>query len=260
MNHSSLFPMPGPARCPLLIPAAAVMFSLVSSRYALSIRFTFLATNAVGILLGAIYNAQTPDLYPGNAHHSIGWIVTWVVMAQASFGLLGRISRHFGGAQARGYSSVDHHNFAPVPREASCEQTFPSAHGHRLSNDSIHGMEPRTESVRSSSVSTAYDEDASPSPYKELDDEECRDFEAMPTSVQSSERPAWTGKAAVVVPWTLWKYVKLGCKVIDRIIMPFGFVAFATGIITYARFFVRLHHSPFITRRTCQDPPAAHHR
>lgn len=211
------------------------MFSLVSSRYTLIFQFTFLATNAVGILVGTVYNAQTPDLYPGNAHHSIGWIATWVVSAQVLIGLVGRVARRFGAQSRR--DSAEHHHFLRVPTETNGDNT----HGFRLSDDSGQGTEPRTESIRSNSVSTAYDEDAMPSPYKEFDDE---DFEAMPTTTEPIAATGWAGKAAVVVSWRVWKYIEVGYKVVDRIIMPFGFIALATGVITYARFFVRPHRDP----------------
>lgn len=230
------------------------MLSLVESRYTLGLQFSFLATNAVGVLLGTVYNAQTPDLYPGNAHHSIGWIITWVVSAQVLVGLVGRVARRFGGGagaadHTRGYSPAGYRGFVPVSTVGG-EQTPTLAHGCRLSDDSGHGTDSsRTESVRSNSVSTAYDEDALPSPYKEFDDEDEHEgrgsFEAMPTSGESSRLASgWARRVVAVVSCKVWRYIDLGYKVIDRIILPFGFIALATGIITYARFFVSSHQSP----------------
>ena len=215
------------------------MFSIVSSRYTLALQFVFMATNAVGILLGTVYNAQTPDLYPGNAHHSIGWIVTWVVSAQVLIGLVGKVAGRF--EMHRRGASEEHHHFLRVPSQISDPRSGAHEHGHRLSDDSGQSAETRTESLRSNSVSTAYDEDgpSMPSPYKEFDDE-CPDLEAMPTSLQSPRLSSFASKLHTAVSLRAWKYIDLVYKIVDRIILPFGFIAFATGIITYARFFVRL--------------------
>lgn len=237
------------------------MFSLVSSRYTLGLQFAFLAFNAVGVLLGTVYNAQTPDLYPGNAHHSIGWIATWVVSAHVLIGLIGRVARRFGGGggQRRSPSAESHHHhhhFVRVPTEGGEHGSLPTHHGFRLSDDSGQGTEPLTESLRSNSVSTAYDEDGQPSPYKEFDDEESRDFEAMTTSAEPPSATGWAAKAVTVVSWRVWKYVELGYKVMDRIILPFGFLALATGVITFARFFVRLSLQSPLKMNECDSPNA----
>jgi hypothetical protein len=227
------------------------MFSLVSSRYTMALQFVFLATNAVGLLFGTVYNAQTPDLYPGNAHHSIGWIVTWVVSVQILIGLVGKVAARFG-LHRRG-APEEHHHFMSVRCQIS--DTLPDTHelDYRLSDDSAEAAGSRTESFRSNSVSTAYDEDgpSMPSPYKEFDDE-CPDLEAMPTSPQSPAMTRCTSKLQVAVSSRrLWKYVNLMYKLVDRIVLPFGSVAFATGIITYARFFVRLRLVPLDDYKRC---------
>ena len=67
------------------------MLSLARSRYRLTAQLVFLAVNGGGVLLGTIYNASTPDLYPNNAHHKLGWIVTWTVCAQVVVGLLSSV-------------------------------------------------------------------------------------------------------------------------------------------------------------------------
>jgi hypothetical protein len=235
----------------VVILPVAVMFSLVSSRYTMALQFVFLATNAVGLLFGTVYNAQTPDLYPGNAHHSIGWIITWVVSVQILIGLVGKVAGRFG-LHRRG-APEEHHHFMPVRCQIS--DTLPDTHelDYRLSDDSAEAAGSRTESFRSNSVSTAYDEDgpSMPSPYKEFDDE-CPDLEAMPTSPQSPAMTRCTSKLQVAVSSRrLWKYVNLMYKLVDRIVLPFGSVAFATGIITYARFFVRLRLVPLDDYKRC---------
>ncbi len=91
------------------------MLSLARSRYTLLSQFIFIATNGAGVLLGVIYNTNTPDLYPNNSHHKLGWIVTWVVGAQVLIGLLGRIAGALSGKRTQvDAASGEYQAFIPV--------------------------------------------------------------------------------------------------------------------------------------------------
>ncbi|KAK4240750.1 hypothetical protein C8A03DRAFT_31138 [Achaetomium macrosporum] len=216
---------------------AAVMLSLARSRYALLVQFGFLVVNAGGVLLGVIYNASTPDLYPNNAHHKLGWIVTFVVSAQVVVGVLARVAgmlkreKLTGGAEER-------QGFIPVSTEAIAEHEsrFPAPYG-RLSNDSGQGTEPRTESLRSHSLS-----DTPPSPrHKEFhnsDDDSDEDLEAhLPMFTKSTKAHSIVAKVAGKISDRIWKVLIFAYNFIDRTILVLGFIALCTGIITYGRFF-----------------------
>lgn len=56
----------------------AVMFSIARSRFTIPAQFAFLAVNGLGLFTSIFYNAKTPDFYPGNAHHKLGWAVSWI--------------------------------------------------------------------------------------------------------------------------------------------------------------------------------------
>ncbi|KAH6606279.1 hypothetical protein Trco_005432 [Trichoderma cornu-damae] len=214
----------------------AVFLSLAKSRYVLPSQFLFLATNALGLILGTVYNTQTPDLYPNNAHHRIGWIITWVISAQVVVSLL----RHIGGAfkGADSHLAEERRSFIPLAMDAP-EAGNSSYYGHyRLSNDSGQGSEPTTESLHSDSASTLRDHDRRPMSNfdKELDEDEDLDGPTMPMPT-----PAPQSRTALVAMKVLsskvWKYIDFGYKAVDRIILPFGFVAYITGIATFGRFF-----------------------
>ncbi|KAM0550652.1 hypothetical protein ACHAPJ_008911 [Fusarium lateritium] len=217
----------------------AVMFSLANSRFTLPTQFVFLAVNALGLLLGVIYNAQTPDLYPNNAHHKIGWIVTWVVCAQVLVSAVGCIA---GAIKGHGKeSSNERHAFLPVPTR---EVGFPSRNGYyhsdnpyRLSDDSGQGTEPNTPSLESDSVSTLNGMDESPLEHarKEYEDDD-GDLEEL--SLDSpAPKGAFARQASKIAASRVWKYLNIGRQVIDRIILPFGFIALLTGAVTFGRFF-----------------------
>ena len=217
------------------------MLSLVRSRYTLASQFIFTAANALGILLGTIYNAQTPDLYPGNAHHSIGWIVTWVTAAHVLVSLMGRVAGVVK-ASYRG-STQEQYRFIPVSTEMGGDHGHHRfAPGYRLSDDSGQGSEPASESFRGNSVSTHVgdeEEDISLVLSRQSKEygEDGLDLESMPFP-NLRRRSALAQKFAKAISGRLWKYVTVGYKIVDRIILPLGFVAVTTGVVTYGRFFV----------------------
>lgn len=222
----------------------AVFLSLAKSRYVLPSQFVFLGTNALGLILGTIYNASTPDLFPNNAHHRIGWIITWVVSAQVVISLLRRI----GGALQGVHSELaeERRSFIPLPTDAP-EAATGTCYGDRLSNDSGQGSEPTTESLRSNSISTLGDHEHQPMSTfnKELDEEDDEDDEDGPMMPMPEARPQSKTTLVVikVVSSRVWKYLDFGYKVVDRIILPFGFIAYTSGIATYGRLFVRIDPS-----------------
>lgn len=134
------------------------MLSIARSRYTLAAQFLFLLTNAIGVLVGIFYNANTPDLYPNNAHHKLGWLVTWVVGAQVLVGLVGRVAGTMNRSSRTGHRKEEEQSFIPVSTEAMAEHhrmnqgLFSSP--YRGSNDSGQGTERNTESLRSASLST----------------------------------------------------------------------------------------------------------
>ncbi|KAL7619961.1 hypothetical protein AAE478_010508 [Parahypoxylon ruwenzoriense] len=226
----------------IMLPTA-VMFSIARSRYTLAIQFLFLVTNALGLLLGITYNAATPDLYPNNAHHKLGWLVTWVVSAQVVISLISRIAGVMGNA-VQGYGKEEEQAFIPVSTEAMVEHQrmnnglFSSP--YRQSNDSGQGTEPNTESLRSNSLSTA----VGPESPIELSDRRAHyedDYEDLQfkSAEMLSSKPAgsFIAKFAGKISTRAWKILLFAYNFIDRTILILGYITLCTGIITFGRFF-----------------------
>lgn len=226
------------------------MFSIARSRYTLPTQFVFIATNALGVLFSTIYNANTPDLYPNNAHHKLGWFVTWVLSAQVLVSLLGRLAGAF--QKIGGSTSVDaaeRHSFIPVSQTAMDEHHRLHGPGYdsvyRHSNDSAQGTEPNTESLRSHSFSSTPDTLTSPTAeyhaHKEFagddddDDDVEADLSAMPRSGPVRNFAVRVGSK---ISSRAWRVLIFGYNFVDRTSMILGFITLATGIITLARFFV----------------------
>ncbi|KAH8653317.1 hypothetical protein BX600DRAFT_74605 [Xylariales sp. PMI_506] len=224
----------------VLLPIG-VMFSLARSRYTLPVQFLFLIANALGLALGISYNTNTPDLYPNNAHHKIGWIATWVVCAQVVIGLVGKIAGFMSRDHAmRQSGKEEEHAFIPVSTENMAEHQrrndaiyLPK---YRHSNDSGQGTEPNTESLHSNSTSGH----RSPEELEDRDvnyEDDDLELKTVELNGSKSSTNSIVARIAGKLSGRTWKVLLYGYNVVDRIILILGFIALATGIITWARFF-----------------------
>ena len=210
------------------------MLSLARAKLpALSAQFVFISANAVGLLCGTVYNSNTPDLYPNNAHHKLGWVMTWIVTVQAVVGL---IRAYVPDARKR-----------RVPKEELEVKPGRPAHYQRVSDassafsrDSGYGNEiasPR--------------ESLPPSPPAETESHsvERGRAEPLPDVVEEEEKSRLLGHTNNKVDRYLAaklrgagssravRLLHLTYSIIDRTILLLGFVALATGAVTYGGFF-----------------------
>ncbi|RGP71831.1 hypothetical protein FLONG3_6945 [Fusarium longipes] len=217
----------------------AVMLSLAGSRYTLPTQLIFLVSNTLGVLLGIIYNTQTPDLYPNNAHHKIGWIVTWVVCAQVLVTAVGHIAGTLRSSGNKS-SNLGSYSFLPAMRsevELASDRGYHDESLYRASDECRRYNNPSSPSLRSDSVSTLNGiESPSQHPSKEYEDDQ--DLEGLSLS-PAAPRGTLARRVSQVAASRVWKILDVWRKIVDRIILPFGFIALATGIATFGRFFER---------------------
>ncbi|TVY24807.1 putative membrane protein [Lachnellula hyalina] len=218
----------------MFILPVGVMFSISCSRYRLPVQILFLVTNAIGVLLVSIYNASTPDLYPGNAHHTIGWILTWVISAQLLMGVISAYKRNGG------MKNEERAAFIPISTQIMAEhqrlQNLGLEEACRFSNDSGQGTEPNTESLRSQSISSQGSDHQLPDTLQHHEQEE------------KLERSGWVRDSKLYqflsrkVPRLLTSRVlrvfQFAYNIIDRVIFLLSFLGMATGFITYGGFFI----------------------
>ena len=207
------------------------MLSLARAKLpTLGAQFIFIAANAIGLLCGTVYNSRTPDLYPKNAHHKLGWIVTWILIAQAVIGLL------------RVYAPDKGRN-APRPEEDKSSKPALPGHYQRASGSSSHfsgdsgyGVE-LTESPLSSPSSERETHQleggrTEPTPA-DADDEEEKDgllgkHNKVDRYFARKLRGVGTGR--------VMRLLGLACDVVDRTSLVLGFIVLATGGLTYGGF------------------------
>ncbi|KAK4216349.1 integral membrane protein [Rhypophila decipiens] len=223
----------------------AVMLSLARSRHRITAQLVFLAVNGGGVLLGTIYNASTPDLYPNNAHHTLGWVVTWIVCSQVAIGLLSSIAGVFkrGSSELRNAQTGERQSFIPVSTEAIAEHESSYPKPHRFSDDSGQGTEVNTESLGSGQ---SHADPGSPlfppthgfeSGYHEGYADDNIHSELPRVSKLSGAVRSVVERIANKVSSRAWKVLMLAYNFVDRTILVLGSVTLATGIITFGRFF-----------------------
>jgi len=212
----------------------------------LPVQSLFLVCHALGLVVGTVYNSKTPDLYENNAHHKLGWVVTWIASAQVLMGLVdlyaGRGIRNLG---TRG----EHAAFIPVSVEAMTQHhrlhAMPQVHGYRNSNDSGQGTERASSSLRSQSLSSMEEAEGPQS----IDSRR-----AMYGVEQGNSKDEIVGKQGFfhnnmidrisirritgLLPERLPVLINLTNNCLDRVILLLGFLVITTGAVTYGGVFV----------------------
>lgn len=70
------------------------MLGVAQSPFHIPVQIAFLAMTAVGVIFAILYNSATPDFYENNAHHKIGWVIVWALVAQVVSGLIRGVARY----------------------------------------------------------------------------------------------------------------------------------------------------------------------
>lgn len=205
------------------------MLSVARSRYALPTQFLFLIVNAFGMLTGIIYNGQTPDLYENNAHHKIGWIASCVAGAQVVMSLIFT----YAGRGDADVAPSERAAFLPVSTDetASHQRMYPSGalHEYRWSGDSGQGTEPNESGPSSPTcVPPEYDDFEKPENYVPTKPVGPRSWlrNTVADRFLASRVPGMVSSRVLGI-------LNVVYVIIDRIILPFGFIAIATGGVTY---------------------------
>jgi hypothetical protein len=219
----------------------AVVFSVAQSRFVLPAQAIFLATNLLGLSLGAVYHTNTPDLYENNAHHTMGWIFTWFVLAWILLGVINTYAARFSHNERFSGGSMISANSACYQR-LQCEQFIPE---QRWSQDSTHRSELNFDTFHSSDLQSTTSENK---PYDDVhaiynsnDTEE----ETCPSKLRgflnlihverflvknihrlSLERVLATSKVIYIV--------------LERVLVILAFIVLTTGIVTFGGIFVSL--------------------
>lgn len=227
---------------------AAVMLSLAHYRHKAHAQFAFLVTNAFGLLLSAIYNSRTPDLWPGNAHHTLGWVVTWLFGVHFSIGWFRPALRKTGSSGWRPAQSTERQGFLSMPLDALDDQACDGCHfakQYRLSSDSGHGTGSRTESPASHSETSLSLPSTQFRMHDEVADNKHSDDDLRVYPQVSGDYVPWQARAkglSTSLFSRMRKPLLLYYDCIDRSILVLGFIAICTGMAAFGRLFVSFRH------------------
>ena len=230
-----------------MLTTLGVMFSVARSRFALPTQFLFLIINGLGVLLGTVYNINTPDLYENNAHHKFGWLATWIVTAQVVMSLLFTYS---GRGKSTQVSSSEQAAFLPMSVENMAQYSMNPYTDCRWSGDSGQGTE-RSSTLNSRDLSPnspnrrdAFDDFEKPEPQPE--DTGNDDDVASPRT--TSTRSRWfkirvidkylSARVPNLLSAKILRAVDVIYQIIDRTILILGWIALVSGGVTYAGIFV----------------------
>ncbi|OBT68945.1 hypothetical protein VE03_01240 [Pseudogymnoascus sp. 23342-1-I1] len=220
----------------------AVMLSISRSRLNLLAQSGFFVINSGGVILAMLYNSRTPDLYTHNAHHTIGWLLTWVSVAQVFLALITASSR----LRRERKNSEEHLPFMQTLQQSvgghQWANNAENGPGYRFSDDSGHGTEQNDESPRGNSSSSLEDDrDVMDGINRKYYESEVDDL--SPSSKRSRRalvkrlRAVISGKVPLYISSRVTGLLRILEAIITRTILIQGFVAITTGAVTYAGIF-----------------------
>jgi Domain of unknown function (DUF2427)/Protein YTP1-like, C-terminal len=70
------------------------MLGVAQSPFHIPVQLAFLVLTSIGVIFAIMYNSATPDFYENNAHHKIGWVIVWMIVAQVTAGLITAVARY----------------------------------------------------------------------------------------------------------------------------------------------------------------------
>lgn len=192
-----------------------------------------------------LYNSRTPDLYPHNAHHTIGWLLTWATVAQICLALTTASARLRRGRK----NSEEHLPFMQTLQQSvgghQWANNAENGPGYRFSDDSGHGTEQNDESLGGSS-SSSLDDDRDVMNGVNRKYYEGEADELAPSSKKSGHalvkrlRSVLSGKVPLYISSRMTGLLRIIEAIITRTILIQGFVAITTGAVTYAGIFVSI--------------------
>ncbi|KAJ5321754.1 hypothetical protein MYU51_017213 [Penicillium brevicompactum] len=204
----------------------AVILSVSRSRLAIPSQFFFTVVNAFGLLFGIIYNDQTPDLYVNNAHHKIGWVASSVIFVQTLLALLFAYAGR-GESPKPSYEHVEHAEhaaFLPVATDEHDDRY--RNHEYRWSRDSGQGTDSN------SSIHSPVSPSESHADYDGFEKADLLKF--APRGLANNRIARFLSKRLPgLVSGSVLKGLTIVYNIVDRVILPLGFAALATGGVTY---------------------------
>lgn len=107
-------------------PKKGVMFGIARSSLHVPTQILAFIVAMFGYFFGKLYGHSVPHFYKGNVHHTMGWIILLLLMAQLAVGVVRKIANAVGRAQDAQYDRLESVHL--VNRSASSSSSTSSQH------------------------------------------------------------------------------------------------------------------------------------
>lgn len=228
------------------------MLSIARSRLSLPIQCLFVLLNGAGLVCGITYNASTPDLYPNNAHHKMGWVATWMVVAEVLMGALFAVAgRHPLDSKSENVPRSSRH-----ARQLSEQAAFIPVRTNSVDEDDFvyhHSAGPSSPAA-SAGADTLQEDDAGDEQnekFLEHDSDENENVQVgyVQRCLRSLPRVDRFLSNSVTSRKKLMKALGIAHVVIERTILLLGFAVISTGGVTYGGIMVRAQFASLLLER-----------
>ena len=213
------------------------MLSIARSPRALLVQLLFLGFHALATLLGTIYQNRTPELYPKNSHSPVGWVATWIVVAQCCMEMIILASR-----DGKEYVAITERSIsAPLSIQALEQYREDDRNGFRDSSDQEQVSPSAPSRSRSVSSTGTYTQEEQQRLYRHdtLEDDELPE---ETTEKQEFLHKRGIGRLANGLVAHLSRrtmsILLVVHNVVNRMLLLLGFVALGTGLVVYGGVFV----------------------
>ncbi|OQN95861.1 hypothetical protein B0A48_18146 [Cryoendolithus antarcticus] len=211
----------------------AIMFSVARSRYSLVTQMVFHAFNGAGMVTGFVYSRATPDLYTGEAHSLLGYVVTsltviWT-LASAIATLKYSNSTHIGFASNH---AASRHDIAPYAQLQQYEDSPVDYHSSRDSGNFSSGS-------RGSSVSGSRKEEDLPElpPSDESHTDEHNGDKRKTFLGNGLVERFLSRNTARFVGQRIFGVARVMQILLDKLLLLLGFTAITSGFVVYGGIF-----------------------
>ncbi|EPS44619.1 hypothetical protein H072_1392 [Dactylellina haptotyla CBS 200.50] len=206
----------------VLVLPMSIMLAVARSNLHIPVQFVFLAINGFAIFLSLIYNAQTPDLYPANAHHRMGWVAVAILTVQTVVGVV------FSVAKSKD-APANSEEGSSLMAAATIRYQRMGAHQRQGSwnSDSAHGSSDQSPSSRSPSIEEE-------SPYQDHE-EELKPVEEEDEGRFEKLAKRYVPRFTVAQGWIT--VAQVGYQISQRLLLIWSFMLIATGATTYTGVF-----------------------
>lgn len=192
------------------------MFCISKSKLYVPTQLLFFCLVGLGTFFSTVYNASTPDLYENNSHHKMGWSLIVILGAQLVLGVL-RLGAGKKATQGYELAESDVVPLRPVSSdsdrrsERSSSSTLHEHHNHHRNNLYV-GSDDEWEDQNAAKEKTSM--------LSTLQEKAVRKLPAL-----KSEK---TGRIVTFLH-----------ELINRALIPLGFVQICLGVVTLTGIFVR---------------------